>query len=80
MQEPTIFSTHIQHRQWDFVGTCRQLAYPLHHFNSSFNHNHGKGYSGCIITGLSLRGAGQRFSPATMNVAPCYFQRKIEEK
>ena len=31
-------------------------------------------------TGLSLRGAGQGFSPATMNVALGYFHKKIEEK
>ena len=29
------------------------------------------------LPGLSLRGGGQGFSPATMNVAPGYFQRKI---
>ena len=32
------------------------------------------------ITGLSLRGVGWGFPLATMNVAPGYFQRKIEEK
>ena len=31
-------------------------------------------------TGLSLRGGGQRFPPATMDMAPGYVQRKIEEK
>ena len=30
--------------------------------------------------GLSLRGGGQEFPPVTMNVAPAYFHRKIEEK
>ena len=30
--------------------------------------------------GLSLRGRGQGFPPATMNMAPGYFHRKIEEK
>ena len=30
--------------------------------------------------GLSLRGGGQGFPPATMNVAPGYFHRKIEEE
>ena len=30
--------------------------------------------------GLSLRGGGRGFPPATMNVVPGYFQRKIEEK
>ena len=30
--------------------------------------------------GLSLRGGGQEFPPATMNMAPGYFHRKIEEK
>ena len=30
--------------------------------------------------GLSLRGGGWGFPPATMNLAPGYFQRKIEEK
>ena len=30
--------------------------------------------------GPSLRGGGQGFSSATMNVGPGYFQRKIEEK
>ena len=32
------------------------------------------------ITGLSLRGGGRGFPPATKNVAPAYFHRKIEEK
>ena len=31
-------------------------------------------------TGLSLRGGGRGFPPATKNVAPAYFHRKIEEK
>ena len=31
-------------------------------------------------TGLSLRGGGRGFAPATMNMAPGYFQRKIKEK
>ena len=30
--------------------------------------------------GLSLRGGGWGFPPATMNVFPGYFQRKIKEK
>ena len=30
--------------------------------------------------GLSLRGGGRGFPPATKNVAPAYFHRKIEEK
>ena len=30
--------------------------------------------------GLSLRGRGREFPPATMNMAPGYFHRKIEEK
>ena len=29
---------------------------------------------------LSLRGGGQGFLPASINFAPGYFQRKIEEK
>ena len=29
---------------------------------------------------LSLRGGGQGFLPASINIAPGYFQRKIEEK
>ena len=29
---------------------------------------------------LSLRGGGQGFLPASINFAPSYFQRKIEEK
>ena len=33
-----------------------------------------------INTGLSLRGGGRGFPPATKNVAPAYFHRKIEEK
>ena len=31
-------------------------------------------------TGLSLRGGDRGFSPATMNVVPGCFQRKMEEK
>ena len=31
-------------------------------------------------TGLSFRGGGGGFPPATMNVVPGYFHRKIEEK
>ena len=31
-------------------------------------------------TGLSLRGGGRGFSPATTNVAPGCFQRKMEKK
>ena len=36
----------------------------------------------CFATcpGLSLRGGGWGFPPATMNVAPGYFDRKSEEK
>ena len=30
--------------------------------------------------GLSLRGGGRRFPPATMTMAPGHFQRKIKEK
>ena len=34
-----------------------------------------------IIIIISLLGArGRGFSPATMNVAPSYFHRKVEEK
>ena len=33
-----------------------------------------------LLTGLSLRGRGWGFPPATMNVAPKCSQRKIEEK
>ena len=33
-----------------------------------------------VPTGLSLRGGGRGFPPATKNVAPGYFHRKIEEK
>ena len=29
---------------------------------------------------LSLRGRGRGFPPATIKVAPAYFQRKVEEK
>ena len=32
------------------------------------------------ISGLSLRGGGRGFPPATVNVAPGYFHRKIEPK
>ena len=32
------------------------------------------------FSGLSLRGGGRGFPLATMNVAPGYFDRKIEEK
>ena len=32
------------------------------------------------VPGLSLRGGGWGFLPATVNVAPGYFRRKIEEK
>ena len=31
------------------------------------------------VTGLSLRGGGRGFPPATMNVFPGYFQRKIKK-
>ena len=33
-----------------------------------------------LTTGLSLRGGGRGFSPATMNIALGYFHTKIEEK
>jgi len=33
-----------------------------------------------IHPGLSLRSGGRGFPPATMNMAPGYFQRKIKEK
>ena len=74
MHEPTIFSTHIWHHQWDFVGGL--LPSRLHNFNSDFNHNRGKGYSDCIITGLSLRGGGRRF-PRLLSKEN---RRKIEPK
>ena len=32
------------------------------------------------ISGLSLRGGGRGFPPATMYVFPGYFQRKMKEK
>ena len=37
---------------------------------------------GCSIlnSGLSLRVGGRGSAPATKNVAPSYFQRRIEEK
>ena len=35
---------------------------------------------GIPLAGLSLRGGGRGFPPATKNVAPAYFHRKIEEK
>ena len=33
-----------------------------------------------ILSGLSLRAGGLGFPAATMNVTPCYFHWKIEEK
>ena len=33
-----------------------------------------------IHSGLSLKGRGGGFPPATKNVSPSYFRRKIEEK
>ena len=33
-----------------------------------------------LCAGLSLRGGGRGFPPFTMNLAPGYFRRKIEEK
>ena len=33
-----------------------------------------------VLSELSLRGGGRGFPPATMNVAPGYLQKKIEEK
>ena len=33
-----------------------------------------------MLAGLSLRGGGRGFPPATMKVFPSYFQRKIEPK
>ena len=32
------------------------------------------------IPGLSFRGGGRGFPPATMNVFPGYFQKKMKEK
>ena len=34
----------------------------------------------CHVPGLSLRAGDWGFPPATVNVAPGYFQRKIKEK
>ena len=42
------------------------------HLKCLFKHMHS--------AGLSLRAGGRRFSSATMNVAPGYFHRKLEEK
>ena len=39
-----------------------------------------KGLTLFAPSGLSLRGGGREFPPATMNVFPSYFQRKIKEK
>ena len=33
-----------------------------------------------VLSELSLRGGGRGFPPATMNMAPGYLQKKIEEK
>ena len=55
---------------------CPSFVLHLHHFEK-----------GCTLhnfipdeEGLSLRGGGQGFPLATMNMAPGYFHRKIEEK
>ena len=34
----------------------------------------------CVLSGLSLRGRGRGFPPATKNMAPGFFNREIEEK
>ena len=34
----------------------------------------------CVLSGLSLRGRGRGFTPATKNMAPGFFNREIEEK
>ena len=34
----------------------------------------------CVTAELSFRGVGRGFPLATMNVAPSYFLREIEEK
>ena len=43
------------------------FVYPIGHFEVT-------------LAELSLRGEGQGFSQATINVAPSYFHRKIGEK
>ena len=40
------------------------FVYPIGHFE-------------VVLAGLSLRGRDRGFSPATINVAPSYFHRKI---
>ena len=72
--QQSIFSPYIWHHQQHFIG--RLLPSWLHNFNSDFNHNRGKGYSGCIITGLSLRSGGRRF-PRLLSKEN---RRKIEPK
>ena len=48
--------------------------------NKSFSCLCERNFMQSYTTGLSLRSGGWGFPPATMNVAPGYFQRKIEEK
>ena len=48
--------------------------------NKSFSCLYERNFMQSYTTGLSLRGRGWGFPLATMNVAPGYFQRKIEAK
>ena len=61
----SIITNYYSDYQFDYFVYCIcGVVYPLIHTHS----------------GLSLRGRGQGFAPATKNAAPSYFHRKMEEK